>query len=180
MIELKSQNPHNPKSFVCVCVWDMFFTCFFPVLATLLPNQGFFFFVEKKDGSLHPCIDYRGLNSITLKNTYPLPLMSSAFERLQGALFFTKLDLRNAYHLVRMREGDEWMTAFNTPPPCTLNILFFCSVFLTLLQSFRHSSMMCLEICSISSFISTWMTYWFFLILSRNMFSTSGKCFRGC
>ncbi|KAI2666212.1 Transposon Tf2-6 polyprotein [Labeo rohita] len=39
----------------------------------------------------------------------------AAFERLQGASFFTKLDLRNAYHLVRMREGDEWKTAFNTP-----------------------------------------------------------------
>ncbi len=71
------------------------------------PAGAGFFFVEKKDGSLRPCIDYRGLNSITVKNTYPLPLMSSAFERLQGALFFTKLDLHNAYHLVRMREGDE-------------------------------------------------------------------------
>ncbi len=74
-----------------------------------------FFFVTKKDGSLRPCIDYRGLNNITVKNTYPLPLMSSAFERLQGASIFTKLDLRNAYHLVRIREGDEWKTAFNTP-----------------------------------------------------------------
>ncbi len=71
--------------------------------------------MKKKDGSLRPCIDYRGLNNITVKNTYPLPLMSSAFERLQGAGFFTKLDLRNAYHLVRIREGDEWKTAFNTP-----------------------------------------------------------------
>ncbi len=61
------------------------------------------------------CIDYRGLNSITVKNTYYLPLMSSAFESLQGASFFTKLDLRNAYYLVRIREGDEWKTAFNTP-----------------------------------------------------------------
>ncbi len=69
----------------------------------------------KKDGSLRPCIDYRGLNNITVKNTYPLPLMSSAFERLQGASIFTKLDLRNAYHLVRIRKGDEWKTAFNTP-----------------------------------------------------------------
>uniref|UniRef100_A0A8K9X149 Gypsy retrotransposon integrase-like protein 1 n=1 Tax=Oncorhynchus mykiss TaxID=8022 RepID=A0A8K9X149_ONCMY len=73
------------------------------------------FFVKKKDGSLRPCIDYRGLNDITVKNRYPLPLMSSAFEILQGARFFTKLDLRNAYHLVRIREGDEWKTAFNTP-----------------------------------------------------------------
>ncbi len=79
------------------------------------PAGAGFFFVKKKDGSLRPCIDYRGLNNITVKNTYPLPLMSSAFERLQGAFFFTKLDLRNAYHLVRIREGDEWKTAFNTP-----------------------------------------------------------------
>ncbi len=71
------------------------------------PAGAGFFFVAKKDGSLRPCIDYRGLNNITVKNTYPLPLMSSAFERLQGASIFTKLDLRNAYHLVRIREGDE-------------------------------------------------------------------------
>ncbi|KAL0173539.1 hypothetical protein M9458_029507, partial [Cirrhinus mrigala] len=79
------------------------------------PAGAGFFFVKKKDRSLHPCIDYRGLNNITVKNRYPLPLMSSAFERLQGVSFFTKLDLRNAYHLVRIREGDEWKTAFNTP-----------------------------------------------------------------
>ncbi|KAL0149320.1 hypothetical protein M9458_055358, partial [Cirrhinus mrigala] len=81
----------------------------------LLPAGAGFFFVGKKDGSLRPCIDYRGLNNITVKNTYPLPLISSAFERLQGASIFTKLDLRNAYHLVRIRRGDEWKTAFNTP-----------------------------------------------------------------
>uniref|UniRef100_A0A8C7YA87 Gypsy retrotransposon integrase-like protein 1 n=1 Tax=Oryzias sinensis TaxID=183150 RepID=A0A8C7YA87_9TELE len=73
-----------------------------------------FFFVGKKDGSLRPCIDFRGLNAITIKNRYPLPLMNTAFESLQEARIFTKLDLRNAYHLVRMREGDEWKTAFNT------------------------------------------------------------------
>ncbi|KAI2657212.1 Transposon Tf2-9 polyprotein [Labeo rohita] len=79
------------------------------------PAGAAYFFVKKKDGSLRPCIDYRGLNDITIKNGYPLPLMSTAFEVLQGAKFFTKLDLRNAYHLVRIREGDEWKTAFNTP-----------------------------------------------------------------
>ena len=79
------------------------------------PAGAGFFFVGKKDLSLRPCIDYRGLNDITVKNRYPLPLLSSAFELLQGATVFTKLDLRNAYHLVRMREGDEWKTAFNTP-----------------------------------------------------------------
>ncbi len=79
------------------------------------PAGAGFFFVGKKDGSLRPCIDYRGLNDITVKNRYPLPLMSSAFKLLQGAAIFTKLDLRNAYHLVWIREGDEWKTAFNTP-----------------------------------------------------------------
>lgn len=73
------------------------------------------FFVDKKDKSLRPCIDYWGLNQITVKNKYPLPLLSSAFELLQGMTVFSKLDLRNAYHLVRIREGDEWKTAFNTP-----------------------------------------------------------------
>ena len=74
-----------------------------------------FFFVEKKDKSLRPCIDFRGLNDITIKNKYPLPLIDSAFGPLHEATIFTKLDLRNAYHLVRIREGDEWKTGFNTP-----------------------------------------------------------------
>ena len=74
-----------------------------------------FFFVGKKDGSLRPCIDYRAINDITIKNWYPLPLMTMAFKLLQGATTFTKLDLRNAYHLVRIREGGEWKTVFNTP-----------------------------------------------------------------
>lgn len=78
------------------------------------PGAGFFF-VEKKDKTLRPCIDYTGLNYITIKNRYPLPLLSSAFDMLQGAKVFTKLDLRNAYHLVRIREGDEWKSTFNTP-----------------------------------------------------------------
>ena len=73
-----------------------------------------FFFVAKKDGSLWPCIDFHQLNAITIKNKYPLPSLSSTFEPLTHATIFTKLDLRNAYHLVRVREGDEWKTGFNT------------------------------------------------------------------
>ena len=79
------------------------------------PAGAGFFFVGKRDGTLRPCIDYRSNNEITVKNRYPLPLISSAFELLQGAKIFTKLDLRNAYHLVRITAGDEWKTAFNTP-----------------------------------------------------------------
>ncbi len=59
------------------------------IVSSPSPAGAGFFFVKKKDGSLHPCIDYRGLNDMTIKNRYPLPLMSSAFEILQGAKFFT-------------------------------------------------------------------------------------------
>lgn len=71
------------------------------------PVAAGFFFVEKKDKFLRPCIDYRGLNKITIKNKYPLPLLSSAFELLQGATVFSNLYLRNTYHLVQIRDGDE-------------------------------------------------------------------------
>ncbi|CAJ0928485.1 unnamed protein product [Ranitomeya imitator] len=74
-----------------------------------------FFFVAKKDGSLRPCIDYHLLNKITVKFQYPLPLISDLFARIKGASWFTKIDLRGAYNLVRIRQGDEWKTAFNTP-----------------------------------------------------------------
>ena len=59
-----------------------------------------FFFVEKKDKSLRPGVDYRGINDITVKNKYPLPLLDSSFAPLHQATVFTKLDLRNAYHWV--------------------------------------------------------------------------------
>uniref|UniRef100_A0A8C7YBJ2 Gypsy retrotransposon integrase-like protein 1 n=1 Tax=Oryzias sinensis TaxID=183150 RepID=A0A8C7YBJ2_9TELE len=79
------------------------------------PVAAGFFFVEKKDKTLRPCIDYRELNQITIKDKYALPLISSVFDSVQEARVFTKLDLRNAYHLVRVKEEDEWKTAFNTP-----------------------------------------------------------------
>ncbi|KAK3560415.1 hypothetical protein QTP86_008458 [Hemibagrus guttatus] len=73
-----------------------------------------FFFVGKKDGGLRPCIDYRGLNAITVWYPYPLPLVPAALEQLQRAKFFTKLDLHSAYNLIQTQEGDEWKTAFHT------------------------------------------------------------------
>ncbi|KAL0176934.1 hypothetical protein M9458_029264, partial [Cirrhinus mrigala] len=78
------------------------------------PASAGFFFVKKKDGGLRPCIDYRGLNEVTIKYRYPLPLVPSALEQLRSAKIFTKLDLRSAYNLIRIRAGDEWKTAFST------------------------------------------------------------------
>ena len=71
-------------------------------------------FVPKKDGSLRLCVDYRGLNKITRKNRHPLPLITQVLDQLSGSAYFTKLDLKDAYHRIRIREGDEWKTAFRT------------------------------------------------------------------
>ncbi|KAI2650029.1 Transposon Tf2-6 polyprotein [Labeo rohita] len=78
------------------------------------PASAGFFFVKKKDGGLRPCIDYRALNEVTVKYRYPLPLVPPALEQLRSARYYTKLDLRSAYNLIRIREGDEWKTAFST------------------------------------------------------------------
>ncbi|KAI5448775.1 hypothetical protein NCC49_006605 [Naganishia albida] len=71
-------------------------------------------FVKKKDGTLRLCVDYRKLNAITVKNRYPLPLIDESLDRLRTATWFTKIDLRGAYNLIRITEGDEWKTAFRT------------------------------------------------------------------
>ncbi len=71
-------------------------------------------FDKKPDGSLRLCVDYRGLNNLTIKNRYPLPLVGESWDRLGRARRFTQLDLTNAYHRMRIREGDEWKTAFRT------------------------------------------------------------------
>ncbi|KAL0173013.1 hypothetical protein M9458_033324, partial [Cirrhinus mrigala] len=96
--------PHRP--------WD----CAVELLPNMSPPKSkvTFFFVEKKDGGLRPCIDYRGLNNVTVKYRYPLPLVPSAMEQLREARIYSKLDLRSAYNLIRIREGDEWKTAFLT------------------------------------------------------------------
>lgn len=78
------------------------------------PDAAGFFFVKKKDKDLRPCINYRGLNSITVPYPYPLPLVPVALEQLQGAKFYTKVDLCSAYNLVWIREEDEWKMAFHT------------------------------------------------------------------
>ncbi|GJE99152.1 polyprotein [Phanerochaete sordida] len=72
-------------------------------------------FVRKKTGGLRLCVDYRGLNAISKKNRYPLPLIDDLLDRVQGCSRFSVIDLKNAFNLVRVKEGDEWKTAFRTP-----------------------------------------------------------------
>ena len=69
-------------------------------------------FIHKKDGSLHLCINHRGLNKLTKKDCYPLPLISDLLDSPSKAKIYTKIDLCHAYHLVCIAGGDEWKTTF--------------------------------------------------------------------
>ena len=71
-------------------------------------------FVKKKDNYLRLCVDYCKLNAVTKKNRYPIPPMAQLLTIFQGATVFSKLDLRGAYNLLRIKEGDEYLTAFRT------------------------------------------------------------------
>ena len=71
-------------------------------------------FVRKRDGSMRMCIDYRALNQLTVRNSNPLPRIDECFDRLQGASYFSCLDLKAGYHQIRIQENDVPKTAFNT------------------------------------------------------------------
>ena len=71
-------------------------------------------FVPKKERKLRLCVDYRQLNAITVKNQYLLLLILELQDRIQGNQWFTALNIRGAFNLVRMKEGEEWKTAFQT------------------------------------------------------------------
>jgi len=79
------------------------------------PHACSFFFIDKKDGKLQPVQDYHLLNAITVKNAAPIPLIPKLVDKLLGAQFFTKLDIRWGYNNIRVHEGDEWKMAFKTP-----------------------------------------------------------------
>ena len=76
------------------------------------PWRALVLFVNKKDGSVRLCIDYRELNKVTVRNKYPLPLIDDLFDQLQGACVFSKIDLRSSYHQLRVRSEDVPKTAF--------------------------------------------------------------------
>jgi len=84
------------------------------ICSTSSPYGAPVLFVKKKDSSLWLCVDFRSLNKITKKDRYPLSLISDLLDSPCKARIYTKIDLRHAYHLVRIAEEDEWKTAFRT------------------------------------------------------------------
>ncbi len=79
-----------------------------------LPMASPFFFIKKKDGKLRPVQDYQKLNEMTIKNRYPLPLISELMDKLWGTKYFSKLDVRWGYNNVCIKTSDEWKAAFKT------------------------------------------------------------------
>jgi len=78
------------------------------------PMAASVFFIKKKDGSLRLVQDYRALNSVMVKNKYPLPLISKLVSQLHRAKYFTKLDICWGFNNVHIKPGDEWKVAFQT------------------------------------------------------------------
>ena len=102
--ELQVQQNYISENITCDWIQVSKFSVFSPCMFT----------VKKNIMNLHLIVDYRSLNAVTVKNRYSLPLIDTLLNRLEGVKYFTQLDLRNAYHLIRIRKEDEWKTAFKT------------------------------------------------------------------
>lgn len=73
------------------------------------------FFVKVPGKKSRPVVDYRALNALTIQDSFPIPLLGQLLTQLFGCKKFAKIDLKTAFNLICMREGDEWKTAFRTP-----------------------------------------------------------------
>ena len=106
------------------------------------PQASLFFFVQKKDGGLRPCQDYRYLNEHTVKNACLLPLISTLIDKLKGAKYFSKMDIQWGYNNIYIKDGDEWKAAFTTPLGLYEPLVMFfgqCNSLLTF-QAFMDST----------------------------------------
>ena len=119
-----------------------------------------FFFVDKKNGKLRPCQDYWYLNEHTIKNAFPLPLISKPLDKIKGAWWFTKLDVWWGYNNVRIRDGDHWKVAFKKWAENFLNQQWYSLECVTHQQHSKQLWTTLSEIWSTTALWSyTWMTF---------------------
>jgi len=84
--------------------------------------------VKKKDGSVRFCVDYRQLNSVTVQDSYPLPLIDNCLNAIQGSVWFSTLDLRAGYHNIPIAAEDRDKTTFITFPFLSCSFSFNASI----------------------------------------------------
>ena len=84
------------------------------IVSSKSPQAALFFFVPKKDGSLHPCQDYHYLNGHTVHNGYSLPLIPELIDDMKKSTIFTKFDVLWGYNNICIREEDQWKVTFIT------------------------------------------------------------------
>jgi hypothetical protein len=106
--------PLSPAELSCVKKWidEMLDKGF--IRESTSPAAAPLLLAAKPGGGVRICHDYRGLNTVTIKNRYPLPLIRETLDALCGAKYFTKLDVIAAFNRIRIAEGHEWLTAFIT------------------------------------------------------------------
>ena len=111
------------------------------IVSSKSPQATPFFFVLKKDGTLRPCQDYCYLNSHTIHNGYPLPLIPKLIDDMKDSTLFTKFDVRWGYNNIRIQEEDQWkaafITAFSLYEP-TVMFFSFCNAPLTFQAFMNH------------------------------------------
>ena len=85
------------------------------IVCSKSPQASPFFFIPKKDGTLHPCQDYCYLNSHTVQKAYPLPLIPELIDDMKESTLFTKFDIHWGYNNIHIQEEDQWKATFITP-----------------------------------------------------------------
>lgn len=150
------------------------------------------FFIKKKDGMLRLVQDYHALNTITVKNCYPLPLISELVNQLRGAKYFRKLDVWWGYNNVHMKEGDEWKAAFRMNRGLFKPLVMFFgltnspSTFQTIMndifQDLIRKGVVCIYLDNILIFTKTidehWQISWLVLehLCKHKLFLQHDKC----
>ena len=102
-LELKTLQEFLEKNLWIGTIYSSKSSCGAPVL-----------FVKKKDGTLYLCVDYQDLNQLTYKDCYPISLLNNLLDTSRKAWVYSKIDLKNVYHLVHIAKGNEWKIAFCT------------------------------------------------------------------